>query len=126
MGYSPGPTYTMLGFDALTPNAPIVPPKYLSVTGSQVSPPSVVLKTPPPVVPIQNSLGREAEPATATERPPRKIPVSRHLKPANTGEAQGAGWAVALRGAPPSRGQRSAPPSGDGRGDTGRGSTNRA
>ena len=77
----------MSGFDSLTPNAPIVPPKYLSVTGSQVSPPSVVLKTPPPVVPIQNSLAREAEPATATERPPRKIPISRHLRPANTVES---------------------------------------
>src|SRR5947208_981756 len=36
----------------------MVPPKYLSVTGTQVSPPSVVLKTPPPVVPIQYSAGR--------------------------------------------------------------------
>src|SRR5439155_1673793 len=66
MGYSPVPTYTTSGFDSLTPIAPIVPPKYLSVTGSQVLPPSVVLKTPPPVVPIQYSLGRDAEPATAT------------------------------------------------------------
>src|SRR3989442_14026032 len=98
----------MSGFDSLTPNAPIVPPKYLSVTGSQVSPPSVVLKTPPPVVPIQNSLAREAEPATATERPPRQIPISRHLMPANTVEAEGAAWAVALRGSPPGSGQRGA------------------
>jgi hypothetical protein len=41
----------MSGFDSLMPIAPIVPPKYLSVTGAQVIPPSVVLKTPPPVVP---------------------------------------------------------------------------
>src|SRR2546428_373999 len=87
IGYSPVPTYTMSGFDSLTPNAPMVPPKYLSVTDSQVSPPSVVLKTPPPVVPIQNSLGREAEPATATDRPPLEIPFSRHLRPANTVES---------------------------------------
>ena len=51
IGYSPAPTYTMSGFDSLMPIAPIVPPKYLSVTGAQVIPPSVVLKTPPPVVP---------------------------------------------------------------------------
>src|SRR5437763_16765056 len=97
MGYSPVPTYTTSGFDSLTPIAPIVPPKYLSVTGSQVLPPSVVFKTPPPVVPIQYSLGRDAEPATATERPPRKMPISRHLWAANTVESYGeacsrAGW----------------------------------
>src|SRR2546421_10461867 len=89
MGYSPVPTYTTSGFDSLTPIAPIVPPKYLSVTGSQVLPPSVVLKTPPPVVPIQYSLGRDAEPAPATERPPRKMPISRHLRAANTVESYG-------------------------------------
>jgi hypothetical protein len=50
IGNSPVPTYTMSGFDSETPMAPIVPPKYLSVTGSQLFPPSVVLKTPPPVV----------------------------------------------------------------------------
>src|SRR5437870_8358657 len=33
MGYSPVPTYTMSGFDSETPIAPMVPPKYLSVTG---------------------------------------------------------------------------------------------
>src|SRR6266545_8172086 len=87
----------MSGFDSLTPIAPIVPPKYLSVAGIQVWPPSVVLKTPPPVVPIQYSLGRDAEPATATERPPRKIPISRHFRAAKTVEsyAAGAPWARA-------------------------------
>ena len=77
----------MSGFDSLTPIAPIVAPKYLSLAGSQVSPPSVVLKTPPPVVPIQYSLGRAAEPATATDRPPRKMPISRHFSAANTVES---------------------------------------
>src|SRR5438067_5995249 len=71
IGNSPVPTYTTSGFDSETPIAPMVPPKYLSVTGTQVSPPSVVLKTPPPVVPIQYSATRDAEPATATLRPPR-------------------------------------------------------
>src|SRR6266850_1718197 len=66
MGYSPVPTYTMSGFDSETPIAPMVPPKYLSVDAAHVSPPSVVLNTPPPVVPIQNSATRDAEPATAT------------------------------------------------------------
>src|SRR5207248_4600769 len=87
MGYSPVPTYTMSGFDSETPIAPIVPPKYLSVTGSHVLPPSVLLKTPPPVVPNQYSLGRAAEPATATLRPPRKMPISRQVSPAKTVES---------------------------------------
>ena len=64
--------------------APIVPPKYLSVIGSHVLPPSMLLKTPPPVVPNQYSCGRAAEPATATLRPARKIPISRHESAANT------------------------------------------
>src|SRR5207247_9940400 len=88
MGYSPVPTYTMSGFDSETPIAPMVPPKYLSVTGVHVSPPSVVLKTPPPVVPIQNSPTRDAEPATATLRPPRQLPISRHLSAPNTVETK--------------------------------------
>ena len=52
IGNSPPPTYTMSGFDSATAIAPMVPPKYLSLTGNQSSPPSVVLKTPPPVVPM--------------------------------------------------------------------------
>src|SRR3989442_7314718 len=79
IGNSPVPTYTMSGFDSETPIAPIVPPKYLSVMGSHVLPPSVLLKTPPPVVPNQYSLGRAAGPATATPRPPPQIPISRHV-----------------------------------------------
>src|SRR5437867_12894759 len=90
IAYSPVPTYTTSGFDSLTPIAPMVPPKYLSAAGSQVAPPSVVLKTPPPVVPIQYALGRAAERATATLRPPRKIPISRHLRAAKTVESYGA------------------------------------
>src|SRR6266536_938752 len=70
-----------------------------------VRPPSVDLKTPPPVVPIQYSLGRAAEPATATERPPRKMPISRHFRAANTVESYGAG-AWAKRGEASNREQR--------------------
>src|SRR5438046_1338751 len=87
IAYSPVPTYTTSGFDSLTPIAPIVPPKYLSLAASHVWPPSPDLKTPPPVVPIQYSLGRAAEPATATDRPPRKMPISRHFRAANTVES---------------------------------------
>src|SRR6266571_8677739 len=104
IGYSPVPTYTMSGFASLTPIAPMVPPKYLSDLATQVLPPSVVLKTPPPVVPIQYSLGRAAEPATATDRPPRKIPISRHFRAAKTVESYAAGvWA--RRGEPRNRQQ---------------------
>jgi hypothetical protein len=52
MSLSPPPDHTISGFDSLTASAPIVPPKYLSVTGLQLCPPSVVLNTPPPVVPM--------------------------------------------------------------------------
>src|SRR6266496_5011227 len=101
IGNSPVPTYTTSGFDSETPIAPMVPPKYLSVTGSQVLPPSVLLKTPPPVVPNQYSLGRAAEPATATLRPPRKIPISRQVSAAKTVESYA--WAGAERGVTSSR-----------------------
>src|SRR6266850_2070593 len=95
----------MSGFDSLTPIAPMVPPKYLSLAGSQVLPPSVVLKTPPPVVPIQYSSWRAADPATATDRPPRKMPISRHFRAARTVESYGVG-AWARRGEPRNREQR--------------------
>jgi hypothetical protein len=42
----------MSGFDSETATAPIVPPKYASVTGFHARPPSVVFHTPPPVVPM--------------------------------------------------------------------------
>src|SRR3954468_18850874 len=71
MGYSPPPTYTTSGAEGATSTAPMVPPKYLSVTGAHDSPAFTDLKTPPPVVPIQNSSGRDGLPVTATERPPR-------------------------------------------------------
>jgi hypothetical protein len=52
MSGSPIPTHTMLGFDSETASAPTEPVWiWPSVTGFQVSPPSVVLKTPPPVPP---------------------------------------------------------------------------
>src|SRR4051812_38287888 len=68
---SPPPTYTTSGADGATRIAPMVPPKYLSVTGAHDWPALMDLKTPPPVVPIQNSSGREGFPTAATERPPR-------------------------------------------------------
>jgi len=86
-GYSPVPTYTTSGFEALTAIAPIVPPKYLSDAAVHVLPPSVVLNTPPPVVPIQYSSWRAAEPAAATARPPRKMPISRQASARKTVES---------------------------------------
>src|SRR3954468_2245553 len=67
--------------------APIVPPKYLSVTGAHDCPALIDLNTPPPGVPIQNSSGRDGLPATAAERPPRKGPISRQWTPANVAES---------------------------------------
>src|SRR5438105_2283382 len=71
IAYSPPPTYTTSGAEGATAIAPIVPPKYLSVTGAHDCPALIDLKTPPPVVPIQNSSEREGLPVAATERPPR-------------------------------------------------------
>ena len=72
----------------------MVPPKYLSVIGTHVSPPSTDLKTPPPTVPIQYSWGRATLPAAAAERPPRNGPISRHFMadraPVSNGAASGA------------------------------------
>src|SRR5688572_12067555 len=70
MHVSPPPTHTMSGFLGSTVMAPIVPLKNRSVIGCQLMPPSIVLNTPPPVVPIQYSIGRCTDPATATDRPP--------------------------------------------------------
>ena len=68
--------------------APIVPPKYLSVTGAHDWPALIDLKTPPPGEPIQNSFGREGFPTPATERPPRYGPISRQRRPANAMESR--------------------------------------
>src|SRR5512146_3460486 len=64
IGYSPPPTYTTSGADGATAIAPIVPPKYLSLTGAHEWPELIDLNTPPPVVPSQNSLARDGLPAT--------------------------------------------------------------
>src|SRR3954468_14482532 len=88
-GYSPPPTYTTSGDEGATAIAPIVPPKYLSVTGAQDSPALTDLKTPPPVVPIQNSLGRDGFPVTLTDRPPRYGPSSRQRSAPNADESNG-------------------------------------
>src|SRR5690242_21705463 len=72
--------------------APIVPPKYLSVTGAHDWPALIDLQTPPPVVPIQNSFSRDGLPVTATERPPRKGPTSRQRSPVKVSESR---WANA-------------------------------
>jgi hypothetical protein len=52
IGVSPPPTHTTSGLDCCTSMLPMVPPKYASVTGTVVLPPSVVFHTPPPVVPM--------------------------------------------------------------------------
>src|SRR5436305_1171709 len=66
----------------------MVPPKYLSVTGAHDCPALMDLKTPPPVVPIQNSSGRDGLPVAATDRPPRNGPTSRQRSPANATESR--------------------------------------
>src|SRR4051812_34153386 len=77
IGYSPPPTYTTSGAEGATAIAPIVPPKYLSLTGAHDWPALIDLNTPPPVVPNQNSSGRDGFPVAVTDRPPRYGPISR-------------------------------------------------
>src|SRR3954470_3808620 len=74
--------------------APIVPPKYLSLTGAHDWPALIVLKTPPPVVPIQNSSGRDGLPTPATDRPPRYGPISRQRSPVKASESRCANTVV--------------------------------
>src|SRR5688500_5929325 len=78
MHVSPIPMYTMSGLLSLTATAPtdalLICP---SVTGAQVSPPSIVFHSPPPTAPKYASLGRRRTPATAIERPPRSGPSAR-------------------------------------------------
>src|SRR3954466_7696297 len=79
----------------------MVPPKYLSVTGAHDWAALIDLKTPPPVVPIQNSFSRDGLPVTATERPPRNGPTSRQRRPVRASEscaASAAGIARVRRG----------------------------
>ncbi len=78
MHVSPVPMKTTSGLDSLTATAPtdalvILP----SVTGDQLSPPSVVFQRPPPVAPKYASLGRPFTPVAAMERPPRSGPMLR-------------------------------------------------
>src|SRR5439155_16118893 len=50
-----------------------------SVTGVQLTPPSVVFQSPPPTAPKYASFGRPFTPDTAIDRPPRSGPMLRHL-----------------------------------------------
>src|SRR6478735_7520979 len=52
-----------------------------SVTGIQLSPPSVVFQSPPPVAPKYPSFGRPLTPLMVIERPPRSGPILRHDRP---------------------------------------------
>ena len=78
MHVSPIPMNTRLGFVSLTATAPtdalLICP---SVTGGQLSPPSVVFQSPPPTAPKYATLGWPFTPLTAIERPPRSGPMLR-------------------------------------------------
>src|SRR4051812_2583596 len=95
IGYSPPPTYTTSGALGATATAPMVPPKYLSVIGAHDCPALIDLNTPPPVVPIQNSSGRDGLPVAVTDRPPRNGPTSRQCSPAKAAESR---WARRVAG----------------------------
>src|SRR6185295_19471957 len=77
---SPMPMKTMSGDDSETATAPtdelLI---WLSVTGVQRAPPSVVFQSPPPTAPKYASRGRPLTPETAIDRPPRSGPMLRHL-----------------------------------------------
>jgi hypothetical protein len=80
MHVSPMPMYTTSGFVSLTATAPTEALRISpSVTGAQLSPPSVVFQSPPPVAPKYASFGRPFTPLAAIDRPPRSGPMLRHL-----------------------------------------------
>src|SRR5262245_60353907 len=108
---SPVPMNTMSGLLSDTATAPteelVICP---SVTGAQVSPPSVVFQRPPPVAPKYASRGRPLTPLTAIDRPPRSGPMLRHRYVASSdgstpteAAACDADPADSLRGAPPNQ-----------------------
>src|SRR6266550_3785662 len=75
---SPIPMKTILGSDSATATAPTdALLTWPSVTGTQVSPPSVVFQRPPPVAPKYPTLGWPFTPLVAIERPPRSGPTLR-------------------------------------------------
>ena len=77
---SPVPARTISGFTSDTVIAPTdAVLKKPSETGSHFFPPSVVFQTPPPVAPKKYSFGRDFEPVTAIERPPRYGPIDLHF-----------------------------------------------
>src|SRR5579871_6479021 len=79
---SPVPMNTMSGFDSATATAPtddvVI---WVSVTGFQERPPSMVFHNPPPTAPKYPSFGRPLTPETAMERPPRSGPMLRQRRP---------------------------------------------
>src|SRR3954463_9659092 len=85
MHCSPMPIHTTSGLVSETATAPtdelwILP----SVTGAQVSPPSTVFHSPPPVCPEYASFGRPLTPLEAIDRPARSGPMLRHWYPFST------------------------------------------
>src|ERR1700733_6648886 len=83
----------MLGAEGATASAPIDAIGSLSKTGFQTTPASVVFQTPPSTPPKKKVVESPGPPGTATTRPPRKGPISRHFSPLNS--SGGTDWAVA-------------------------------
>src|SRR5262245_19913375 len=93
---SPIPMNTISGFDSDTATAPtdalLTCP---SVTGFQLSPPSVVFHNPPPTAPKYASRGRPFTPLTSIDRPPRSGPMLRHRSPLRIAESIAAAARIA-------------------------------
>src|ERR1039458_832095 len=73
-----------LASESATASAPTDPVlNWPSETGTQLSPLSVVLKTPPTTAPKKYLSGCEGAPLTATERAPRNGPLNQNLSEFN-------------------------------------------
>src|SRR6266851_1975767 len=73
----------MLGSDSATAIAPIEETGCLSKSAVQFPPPSVDFHTPPAAPPKKYVFGSPGMPVTASDRPPRNGPTSRHFIPLN-------------------------------------------
>src|ERR1700687_3980557 len=81
----------VFGSEGATANAPIEATGWPSKIGVQTTPASVGFQIPPSTDPKKKVAGSPGTPATATTRPPRKGPISRHLSPFTS--SGGTAWA---------------------------------
>src|ERR1700690_1339238 len=86
-----------LGSESATATAPIDDSGCLSVSGTQLPPPSVDFQSPPATPPRKYVFGSPGMPVTASERPPRYGPTRRHFMPPKSDSGTFCATAAAAR-----------------------------